>query len=85
MEKKTYFVNYTNRVESYPLELPNKKNEFDNPEDAIACAQEILEGYEPFDGDFDDKVSWCMTEVYTLDANGEAVSVWESEQYWEKQ
>ena len=84
MKKRTYYVNYTNRLLSYPIKLHNKKSEFDNPEDAIAFAKEFLEGYEPFDGDFDDKVSWCMTEVYTLDANGEAVSVWESERYWEK-
>lgn len=76
-----YAVNYTNRVSSNTIkELPTL-------DEAITYANKRLEGYEPFDGNDDDRISWCKCEIFDLakpdDCEGD-LAVYETELFWEK-
>lgn len=72
-----YAVNYANRVES------NTIKEFSTLDEAKAYADSQFEGYEPFDGDDSDRISWCKCEVYDLD-DLDGYPVYETELYWER-
>ena len=74
-----YSVNYANRVES------NTVKECETLEEAKAFCEEFFEGYEPFDGDDDDKVSWCKCEVFEVLDNGDINEVYCTDLFWEKQ
>lgn len=72
-----YAVNYANRVES------NTIKEFSTLDEAKAYADDFFKGYEPFDGDDNDRISWCKCEVFEL-IDDEPGSVYETELYWER-
>ena len=79
-----YAVNYANRVES------NTIKEFNTLDEAKAYANDFFKGYETFDGDDNDRISWCKCEVYDLSAQieegnfFELAPVYETELYWER-
>lgn len=72
-----YAVNYENRVES------NTIKEFQTLGEAKTYADDFFKGYEPFDGDDDDRRSWCKCEVYEVGDNGPEM-VYETGMFWER-
>lgn len=73
-----YAINYTNRVGS------NTVKEAESLLEAKNYCEELLEGYEPYDGDDDDRISWCKMEVYEILENGDIDEVYCTDLFWEK-